>query len=419
MKSSNMMWSLMVFSILIFGNAILGYAATVTVTPAGNGQFVVQGDGFAGVEGIEIDIQYDKTALANPTVKPGNLISGMPMVIHNQPGQLGYSGTYAYPKTTPAGSGIIAVITFDVLGDPATNVSLAAQLRDAHGTSLSVTKIVTRGTGTSSIVQNTDNGSSSVSGSGVVPVNPYSTSLGSVSMLDAGTTAEAKINGEASPPDSKEGNIQKLASEKEILPATSETATPAAPQKKYPGLNKSVLERFQEFQGEKSPNNLIVLFKSAMEGSAQEPPLVLSDGKANVRVLVELPITDKYAPSFAVKEAKLVSLKKTGDSAWEVDVLPNKGTFEAAVIILHDGKTIRLPLTVAPPLSANPQIGKLGKLTEADFNTFLKERGTDKAPSFDLNGDGKRDYIDDYIYTANYLAKANAEKAAMEKIPER
>jgi hypothetical protein len=42
-------------------------------------------------------------------------------------------------------------------------------------------------------------------------------------------------------------------------------------------------------------------------------------------------------------------------------------------------------------------------MTEEDFNRYLKERETAKSPQFDLNIDGKRDYLDDYIFTANYL----------------
>ena len=44
-------------------------------------------------------------------------------------------------------------------------------------------------------------------------------------------------------------------------------------------------------------------------------------------------------------------------------------------------------------------------VTEADFQLFLKERGTPSASRFDLNRDGRRDYLDDYIFTANYLVK--------------
>jgi hypothetical protein len=76
-------------------------------------------------------------------------------------------------------------------------------------------------------------------------------------------------------------------------------------------------------------------------------------------------------------------------------------------------------LTVVPPLPANLKIGNGGKLTEADFNQFLKERGTDKAPRFDLNGDGKRDYVDDYIFTANYLVKLETAETTADAKPQK
>jgi hypothetical protein len=237
-------------------------------------------------------------------------------------------------------------------------------------------------------------------------------------MPDAGTPVVAKTNDVASLPVSEPEKLQKQttgAVEKEIATPTGETAPQPATQEKSALLNKSVLERFREYQGEQSPKNLIALFKSAIAGNRQEPTFALSDGKTIVKVFVDLPETGKAAPNFALIDAKLVSLKKSSDSAWVVEVLPNKGTFDAAVIVLEDGKTVKLPLTVAPPLSADAKIGKGGVLSEADFISFMKERGTGKAPRFDLNGDGKRDYIDDYIFTANFLAKADAGKPAAEK----
>jgi hypothetical protein len=437
MKSGNMTWSLIIFFILIFGNASLGYAiATVTVSGSGNGRFVVMGDGFAGVEGIQIDIQFNNTALTNPRVVPGSLISGMPMVTYNEPGLLHYAGTYPFPKVITGSSGAIAEISFDTIGNPSTNVtSITAKLLDAHGNVLQVTPIVIQVTDSNTAATNTvtgadgvgagsgsGSGSVSMTGSGGTPaivtgsVNPVV--LGSVSMPDAGTAAVAKTNNEVPSPASETEKIKNQPGdvvEKEIAPPTVEAALQKVPQEIIAVYNKSVLEQFSEYKGEKTPKNLIALFKSAMAGNRQEPPLVLSDGKTIVKVFVDLPATGKVAPNFALKEAKLVSLKRSSDSTWVVEVLPNKGTFDAAVIVLEDDKTVKLPLTVAPPLSADIKIGKGGVLSEADFISFLKERGTEKAPRFDLNGDGKRDYIDDYIFTVNYLAKADAAKPAAEK----
>jgi hypothetical protein len=194
--------------------------------------------------------------------------------------------------------------------------------------------------------------------------------------------------------------------DKPVAAAAEEKSEPpkGTAEKKYPPI-KSVLERFRLFQGEKGPKALMALFNETPEGIRQEPPVALTDGDTRVKVIIERPSSGKDAPNFALKGAKLESLKMEGNAAWVVEVLPNKGVYEATVTMLRDGTLTVIPLTVAPPLSAAGKIGEGGKLTEADFNLFLNERGTEKAPRFDQNGDGKRDYIDDYIFTANFIVK--------------
>jgi hypothetical protein len=96
-----------------------------------------------------------------------------------------------------------------------------------------------------------------------------------------------------------------------------------------------------------------------------------------------------------------------------LEAKPIVNALKSGVLFFDDGRTRLIPLTVAPKLRMD-LIGS-GKGSEEDFALFLKTRGTDKAPKFDLNGDRKRDYLDDYIFTANYLVareKAKAEKAA-------
>jgi hypothetical protein len=173
---------------------------------------------------------------------------------------------------------------------------------------------------------------------------------------------------------------------------------------------KSVLERFREFDGQKTPQALTALFDpAATPGVRQEPAVALSDGKTKVKVFIQLPHATKDATNFALRGAKLVSLKKEG-TTWVVEALPENKVYEASITALSNGATTEIPLTLAPPVGAN--IGAAGKLDEAGFALFLKEKGTDKKPGFDLNGDKVRNYIDDYIYTANYVAKHNSAKKA-------
>jgi hypothetical protein len=71
--------------------------------------------------------------------------------------------------------------------------------------------------------------------------------------------------------------------------------------------------------------------------------------------------------------------------------------------MLLGGVTREFPLTVAPKVQVD--LIKPGTVSEADFALFLKERGTAAAPKSDRNADGRRDYLDEYIFTANYLAQ--------------
>jgi hypothetical protein len=178
---------------------------------------------------------------------------------------------------------------------------------------------------------------------------------------------------------------------------------PAAPAENKGSQVTGVLEAFRTYKGEISPNALTELFTRAMAGTKQEPPVALSDGKTAVKVYIDA--GGKETPHFALNGARLVSLKTAGDTSWVIEALPNQGVYDASVMIMEGDRISQVPMTVAPPIPAEFKFGVGGKLTEADFKRFLSERGTGKSPRFDLNGDGKRDYIDDYIFTANYLAK--------------
>jgi hypothetical protein len=83
--------------------------------------------------------------------------------------------------------------------------------------------------------------------------------------------------------------------------------------------------------------------------------------------------------------------------------------------LLLDDAAVELPVLVVPPL---PKNWADKKLTEAEVNKFLVERGTAKAPAGDLNNDGLRDYRDDYIMIGNYLL-ATAPVKEKEKVTEK
>jgi hypothetical protein len=175
------------------------------------------------------------------------------------------------------------------------------------------------------------------------------------------------------------------------------------PEKKKVTAYPSVLEKFREYKGEKTPQALTSLFAPHPAAAAQQPHLVLTDGKATLSVAVELDSKGENN-NFLLEGLTLVSLKNKEKNLWIAELLPDARAWEASIVIPHNNQWNVLPLTVAPPMDVNIDRSS-ARLDEKDFKLFLKELGTAKAPRFDLNNDGKRDYIDDYIFTANYIAQ--------------
>jgi hypothetical protein len=192
-------------------------------------------------------------------------------------------------------------------------------------------------------------------------------------------------------------------------PVTSEPqpeVTPAPePQKTEPvkmTYIKGIVETFSAFQGEKTPANLIALPNKPNSASiSQEPVFALSDGKSTLKVIAEIKSVGDKSPNFALHGAKLVSIKRDEASfTWVIKALPQAGVTQASLTILTDKEIIEYPLTLAPLVEGISPL-------ESDFVTFLKDSGA-ATPKRDLNGDGRHDYLDDFIYTVNYLSKKDA-----------
>ncbi len=175
------------------------------------------------------------------------------------------------------------------------------------------------------------------------------------------------------------------------------------PEQKKFKMYPSILERFKEFKGEKTPKALMALFNMPDKEAKQDPPIVLSNGKATVKIVLKLDSKGNNN-NFLLDGVSLVSLKNKEKDFWILELLPDSGSYEATVSVPRDNQLFVIPLTVAPPMDGN--IGPFAnRLREVDFKLYLKEKGTVKAARFDLNKDGVRNYIDDYIFTANYLVQ--------------
>jgi hypothetical protein len=407
--------NLVVCLVSIFANAATGHAAAnLKLVSVGNGVYSLQGTGFNGVAGTDVVIQYDQTALANPKVTWGSLASGYPVSNTNTAGQVHIAAVNLNANATSPGRGTFVTITFDTVGQSSGNITANANLIDNNGDRLSPEQVsvvpIAGSSGTSQTSQEADNNSVTASTTGSGTNSNGNTSnflLGRVTMPTDGTAAPEKVK-EQPPPLLPEPVQEK---EKTIVTANTEVPQPAnehlppekvSEKKSTPAI--SVLERFRLYEGDKSPKALMALFKN-VEGILQEPLVALSDGNSKIKVFIEHHYSGKQVPYFSLKGAKLASYRMEGESEWVIELVPDKGVYKATITIMQDGGIKEIPLTVAPHLSAKSKIDGKRKLTEADFILFLKERGTEKSPRFDLNGDGKRDYIDDYIFTANFITQ--------------
>jgi hypothetical protein len=178
-------------------------------------------------------------------------------------------------------------------------------------------------------------------------------------------------------------------------------AAPAAEQKSV----ISVLERFKNYSGPREPSSLAALFTAPATAKViQKPELVLSDGSSTIKITLDASLSGETAPSFAVIGGALISSKHDTTGAWLLEVLPEAGTLNCTLMVLTAQGSTEYPLTTAPPLSAEMDLSPQG------FADFLGGQSGSSLPVLDLNADGKLNYLDDYIFTANFLARKMANR---------
>jgi len=145
--------------ILLLWGVAASLAASASVISSGGGTYTIQGDNMDGVSGIELNLSYDNSSLATPSVSAGGLISGALMAANTA-----NSGTIkiaVISTKTFTGSGPIAVVTFaSKKGNGGLSI-VSANMLDSKGAPI--------GTGSGS----SDSGVSSAPG---IPFSPSSTS---------------------------------------------------------------------------------------------------------------------------------------------------------------------------------------------------------------------------------------------------
>lgn len=172
----------------------------------------------------------------------------------------------------------------------------------------------------------------------------------------------------------------------------------------------SVLERFGSYTGERTPEALAGLFSGLSAGDVRQlPQIALSDGRTVVVIAARLPAADGTAIGFSIEGGAQLGVKKLKVNEWEIRAMPDKGTSTMALMVMKEGKATRYPLAVAPPLPTETDLSEMG------FINYLRARNeTAGTVQSDLNRDGKKDYLDDYIFTANYLIKQGTSGRSLE-----
>lgn len=158
------------------------------------------------------------------------------------------------------------------------------------------------------------------------------------------------------------------------------------------------VDRFRAYTGERTIETLTELFTQPTDANIRQlPEIAISDGKTAVLVALKLPLKGNVEPFISFQGAKILSKERKKQDEWLFKVLPDTNSLNVSLVAVSGiGKQI-FPLIVAPPILTKIDTSEQG------FIEFL--RGDDAGkPLLDLNNDGLRNYLDEYIYTANFLA---------------
>jgi len=396
--------------------------SSVTLSPSGENGFILQGNGIEDAAAMEINISYDSATINNPRVTEGPLIAGaMTAVNPNLPGTV----RMVIIRLTPVrGSGVIATLTFNRTGpSPGGINSLSVRLSNISGTPLPVfaqvsnppaaspdSSVSAERTNTSGTPAQIAGADSAVAQS---PVPPTVLIVGPPDAADQG-----KERTKASSTADRDAQQSADESPTGLSVNTTRGAADAVVAKNAPTSDakrlysqKSILERFREYRGERTAAALIDLFRQEnMIGIRQDPVIAFSDGKSTVKVTFLSTPGNGKASDVAVMGARLLSLKKDPDNTntWIAELMPEQGTSQASLAVSQGDVQLIYPLTVVPRadlLRANQR-----GVSKNDFMRYLNSRGAAGAAAVDLNHDARQDYLDDYIFTANYLDAVEQER---------
>lgn len=393
--------------------------ATLSVTPSGDSSYIVQGNGMDGVAGIQLDIAYDAASLTNPTVTQGGLVAGAMLAANTSlPGHI----KIAIISTRPfSGSGAIASISFASKKGSGGITSVTTSMIDGTGSAIaSSTANPTSETAAPEVITTPGIPFSQTSQQDLSSTQQQSSSV--IATASTGTTTMPTYLGTVTLPTEQQQRADVQPATSMTVPVSSEepAATKAVEQSQPANkpaseakpeetpqyiVYKGIIDRFRQHKGNNNLSTMAGLFDKKITTSIhQEPAVLLSDGQSKATVTADIPVRITSSPNFAVNGGVLVSFKqnKLSKGRWIVEVLPEAGASRVNLTIIAGVEEFEFPLTVAPPLNTGVS------LDESGWIRFMKDVGTTEAPMHDFNNDGTRDYVDEFIFVANYLARKSA-----------
>lgn len=406
-------------------------AAGITIKAAGEGIYGIDVAALDDIAVVDLEVGYDALSFDAPRIERGTALPSDVSFITNTaiPGELRMIVKRSRAITA---SGRIAVLRFQPIGEtPGRLLSAHARLITTKGVSHALPVGVVNAppkpsADPDSIADQTSGGTGSPSpldtASGDTTPSPaasdgsgardttgdrYAGRRGADTTVTFAEPAPGEAKPAAAPPGSPSPSatpaVPDMASQPAEQAATRAMADQARAVPAQTIVYGRVLDRFRDARGETAAALVALFTPSAGQKVTQQPQVAISDGRTVVTLRVELPRSFEGTPVFAVTSAKTLSWEQDGEGAWTVRVLPDADTLDAVFVTYFGESLIQYPLVVAPPADRMPGISP--PLDEAGFALFLKERAREGKPRFDLNGDGVRDYRDDYIFAANFVVR--------------
>lgn len=391
-------------------------AATVSVSPAGDSSYTVQGSNMSGVAGIRLDIAYDTGSLhGTPTVTQGGLVAGAMLAANTSlPGiiKIAIISTRAF-----SGSGQIASISFASKTGNGGITSVTASMIDSSGSAIAVSTASPTGETAAPEVITTPSVPISQTSQQASSSTQQQSSSATATSSTVTTTIPAHLDTVTLPSEQQQRTDSQPAISTTVPVNSEEPAAAKSVEQPHPSdkpaadakpeetpqyvIFKGIIDRFRQYNGSKKLTDMAALFdKKVAQSISQEPSILLSDGHSKATLAIDIPVRSTSSPNFAVNGGTLVSFKQNQQSRgrWIVEVLPETGAPRVTVTIIAGAEEFEFPLTVAPPVKT------VLTLDESGWEKFMKEVGTTGAPIYDFNNDGVRDYMDEFIFVANYLA---------------